>query len=93
MNNIVFLTTRTKLKLVFKKQFRDFYQIYKDSDDAKALLKDADEIFEYLDDALVKFSDVEEISLESCLDALSAIYMMMFMLTLTNDVDREEAEK
>ncbi len=83
--SLVFISVRTKLKAVFQKQFADFYGVYRESKDADSLYERLDEIFDYLDEEIFKFSQAEEVSLESCIEAMASIFIMAFLLTLDDE--------
>lgn len=83
--NLVFISVRTKLKAVFTKQFNDFYGIYRESKDADSLYGSIDQIFDYLDEQIFQFAQSEEVSLETCTDAMTSIFIMMFLLCLDEE--------
>lgn len=92
-DNLVFITVKTKLKAVFQKQFNDFYGVYRESNDADALFNNIDHIFDQLDEELFRFVQSEEVSLESCVDAMASIFIQAFLLCLESERYEEKPKK
>lgn len=85
MNELLLEQTKTRLVQVFKKQFIDFYGLYKQQKEADKLLEDIDEIIDKLETEMITFIEADEISMESCLDMMSSTFIMMILLTLESE--------
>lgn len=88
LNKVVLLATKAKLIKVFRKQFEDFFEVYKESKDADIFMANIDEAIELLEQELQDYLESDEISLENGISALACLFLTLFLMTL--EAKREE---